>query len=493
MKKRWIYAIVLLGVLLAVVIYSSTRKEKVVDIIVKVEQGKFDVTVSTTGELQALNSVDIRGPEDLREARVHNVKIVDLVPEGTVVRGGDYVATLDRTEATNALQSYEDQIERDEATLRQTQLDTTMSLRDYRNQIKDLEYALEERQIVLEQSQYEPPATIRQAEMNLDKAKRAYEQAVRNYDLKKEQAQAAMVKAEIALKRQYDQRNKLLQVLNQFVIQAPQDGMVIYKKEWGGAKRKVGSQVSAWDPVVATLPDLTKMISRTYVNEIDISKIKLSQSVTLGVDAFPDRQYTGTVTEVANVGEQLPNSDAKVFEVVVLLNESDTTLRPAMTTVNKILTRTFDSVAFVALETIHSTDSMSYVIRADKKLKQIVDLGDANENFIIVNDGLAPGDPVFLTIPEGSELWEFSGWDIYEKIKQRRIDEEKRKKEESERIKLEQEERMRNMQQNKIESLPKDQRDRIQQMMRNGGIQMQGMQGGNRSAAQGSSTVTISR
>jgi multidrug resistance efflux pump len=200
----------------------------------------------------------------------------------------------------------EDQIEKDEATVLQTQLDTTMSLRDYRNQIKDLEYAVEERQIILDQSQYEPPATIRSAEMNLDKAKRAYEQAVYNYALKKEQAEASMVKAEINLKRQYQRYNGLINVLEKFTVYAPQSGMVIYKKEWDGAKRKVGSQISFWDPVVATLPDLTKMIAKTYVNEIDISKVNSGQPVLIGVDAFPGRQYTGLVTEVANVGRAAP-------------------------------------------------------------------------------------------------------------------------------------------------------------------------------------------
>jgi multidrug efflux pump subunit AcrA (membrane-fusion protein) len=143
MKRRWVFVSLLVVVLAAVVIYSVSRKEKVVMLKTAVEYGKFDVIVSTTGELQALNSVDIRGPEGLREARVHNVKLVDLIPEGTVVKAGDYIASLDKTDATTSLQSMEDQIERDEASLRQTQLDTTMSLRDYRNQIKDLEYALE--------------------------------------------------------------------------------------------------------------------------------------------------------------------------------------------------------------------------------------------------------------------------------------------------------------------------------------------------------------
>jgi len=53
--------------------------------------------------------------------------------------------------------------------------------------------------------------------------------------------------------------------------------MVIYVKEWNGRKRTVGSQVNAWEPGVATLPDLTQMESVTYVNEIDVRKLAVGQ------------------------------------------------------------------------------------------------------------------------------------------------------------------------------------------------------------------------
>jgi hypothetical protein len=55
------------------------------------------------------------------------------------------------------------------------------------------------------------------------------------------------------------------------------------------------------------------------------------------------------------LGEQLPSSDAKVFEVIVLLNETDTTLRPSMTTVTQIKTNTYSDVVYVPLEAVHSS------------------------------------------------------------------------------------------------------------------------------------------
>jgi multidrug resistance efflux pump len=81
------------------------------------------------------------------------------------------------------------------------------------------------------------------------------------------------------------------------------------------AEEDRGSQVSSWEPAVATLPDLTKMESVTYVNEIDVRKIAAGQRSSLTLDSDPGKKLTGTVTSVANVGEQAPNTDAKVFEV----------------------------------------------------------------------------------------------------------------------------------------------------------------------------------
>jgi len=441
MKKRWIYGIAILLVVIAVIIYSTRGDDSVVDITVIVESGQFDILVSTTGELHALNSTKVRGPDNLRAVRVHRVEIIDLVPEGTIVEKGDFVGSLDRNEVHDRLNSQADELVEDSANFAQTVLDTTMSLLDYRNGIKDRRFLVEECQIILDQSQYEPPATIRQAEMNLDKAERALEQSMVQLELKKSQANNKIYWAEKRLREEYDERTELMAILEQFDVYAPQAGMVIYKKEWSGAKRKVGSSISPQDPVIATLPDLSQMISKTYINEIDISKIEIGHTVELGIDAFPEKQYKGTVIEVANVGEQLPNSDAKVFEIIIKLNESYTSLRPSMTTVNHILTSSYEEVLFLPLEAIHSNDSMSFVYTVKQRRKQVIDLGETNSNFIIVTEGLLENDEVYFTIPEGSDDWDIEGLDIYEKVKTRRIEEEKRMREEEDNLrKLQQKE-----------------------------------------------------
>ena len=205
------------------------------------------------------------------------------------------------------------------------------------------------------------------------------------------------------LKKAVSEYEGALKLLDKFTIYAPKSGMVIYKRGWDGQKQGIGTTISVWDPVVAELPNLKEMKSKTYVNEIDISKVKVGQPVTIGVDAFPDRHYTGVVTEVANIGQQLPNTNAKVFEVVIAVNEFDSILRPAMTTKNEVLTAMYDSVLYLPLDCIQSTDSMSYVYIPGAKVQVI--LGPSNENEVVIREGLKEGDMVYLVPPSDAESY----------------------------------------------------------------------------------------
>jgi hypothetical protein len=253
-----------------------------------------------------------------------------------------------------------------------------------------------------------------------------------------------MREAEINLDRERRTMQEMEQVLRKFDVKAPASGMVIYKRDWDGTKRTAGTEINPWDLAVATLPDLSTMISMTYVNEIDISKIKPMQRVRVGVDAFPEKSFTGVVTEVANVGQQLPNTDAKVFEVKIVLNENDSVLRPSMTTSNTIVTQVLDSVLFVPLEAVHANDSVTFVYTRQGE-KQIVVLGESNENHIIVDMGLKSEDRIYLSIPTEAESFKYTGLALIDEIKARRAEEERLIQEQRERAKMRQDQRPRNM------------------------------------------------
>ncbi len=405
MKNRYYWLIALVLVVGGIIWLSrGSGSMDEADIRVTVKRGDFLIDVVTTGELEARSSEKIYGPSGARDFRIWNLKIEDIIPDGSVVDSGAYVARLDRSELSNRIKDEQSGLEKYESQYIKTKLDTSMSLRAARDELINLAFALEEKKIRLEQAIYEPPATIRQYEIDLNKGERAYEQARKNYQLKKQKAEANMQEVSASLNQSKRKYERMRQLMGQFTITAPKSGMVIYRRDWDGSKVGIGATIGAWDPVVAELPDLSQMVSKTYVNEIDISKVKEGQSVEVSVDAFPDKKLTGEVFEVANIGEQMKNSSAKVFEVKVIVNEYDSILRPAMTTKNVINTAVIKDVLYLPLEAVHSNDSISLVYRSNHT-KQQVKIGESNNNQVIIKEGLKEGDEVLLSIPENGDKY----------------------------------------------------------------------------------------
>lgn len=412
MKRKLLVGSGVVTVLIVVFfLFKGNASSEIADIMSSVKRGPFKVEIETTGELEAKNSVKILGPASLRDFRIWQVTIQAIVEEGTVVKKGDWVATLDRSEFQNRFNEKQIELEKANSKYIQTQLDTTLQLRQSRDELINLRYGVDEKQIILDQSKFEPPATIKQAEINLDKAKRSYDQALENYKIKKNQNVEKMREVSAELRKISNEFESMTKVLASFNVVAPEAGMVIYEKGWDGKPVKAGSQIHMWEPNVATLPDLTKMVSKTYVNEVDVRKVKTGQQVEVGLDAYPDKRLTGVVMRVANVGEQRPNSDSKVFEVMVEINGSDTTLRPSMTTSNKIIASVKDNMLFIPLESLHSSaDTITFVYKKDgiNTIKQEVIIGETNSNDAVVVKGLEEGDKIFLSVPKGLDDQDFN-------------------------------------------------------------------------------------
>ncbi len=406
MKRNLIIAgSVIVVLLIGYFVVRGNKAGESTDIMSVVKKGKFKVEIETTGELEAKNSVKILGPSGLRTFQIWQVNIQKIVDEGTVVKKGEWVATLDRSEFQTKYSQKQIDFEKANSKFIQTQLDTTLIMRQSRDELINLKYGVEEKEIIRLQSKFEPPATIKQTEIDLEKAKRAYQQAQDNYKIKKNQNIEKMNEVGAELRKVRGDYEAMTRVGESFDVKAPEDGMVIYEKGWDGKPIKAGSQVSVWEPTVATLPDLTKMQSKTFVNEVDIRKIKTGQHVEIGLDAYPDRKLKGVVTHVANVGEQRPNSDAKVFEVLVEIDGTDATLRPSMTTSNKIVANEVAEALFIPLECLHSDhDTVTYVFlqRGVSMVKQEVIVGETNSNEAVVKSGLSENDRLFLSVPSAS-------------------------------------------------------------------------------------------
>ncbi len=405
MKKYRLPIILGSAILVIILIWSfagETEQEK--EITAKAFVADFEDLVVSTGELMAKNSEEITVPVSMSRYGIYRVQISDIVAEGTYVDSGAYVAALDKTDISSKINDVLVELDKAQSLYTQTQLDTSLTLREKRNAIDKLEFELKQKKIELEQSKYEPPATIQKVKLDEERLVQDLVQTKENYLINKRQGVAKMAEAGAELQKAKNQLEKLQELQKEFRITAPKQGMVVYYREWNGEKRKAGSTVQPWDPAVATLPDLSEMLSKTYINEVEIRKVKVGQKVKLGLDAFPDAGLTGEVTQVANVGETRKGSDTKVFEVEIKVNESDSTYRPGMTTSNSILTNKIEKALQIPLEAIYAQDDRSFVyLRTGTGIsRKEVQLGSANAEYVIILQGLEDGDEVYLSEPESA-------------------------------------------------------------------------------------------
>lgn len=377
------------------------------NLVTQVKKGEFLVHVTATGELKAKRSQEIKGPQGMRTAQIFQTNITDLIPEGTLVKEGDYVASLDKTELETKMKDAMTEVEKIETQLAQAEIDTAIEMRGIRDQLINLKFSMQEKKLQVEQSKYEAKSVIRQAEIDLERTERDYNQLLAKLELTKEKSDAKISEIGASLRQTQLRLTNLQKLAGEFTIRAPKDGMLIYARSWNG-KIGPGSQISSWNPTVAELPDLTDMISKTYVNEVDISKVQKGQEVKIKVDAFPDKNYSGQVIKIANIGEQLRNYDSKVFEVIVQVNEMDSILRPAMTTGNEILVNTFQDVLSIPMEGLYS-DSLSYVYlnQNGKTVRKEVVPGPTNNDEVIIAHGLSENDEILLIEPENGDKLSF--------------------------------------------------------------------------------------
>ena len=367
----------------------------------QVKRGDFRVTVTTSGELRAPKFVQVTLPQNAMTAQVFQLKIASLVPEGTIVKAGEVVAEIDRSPLATKQTEVSLTLQKAEAQHEQAMLDSTLNLGKAREDMKTMELTLEEKKIAKEQAVFEAPSVKRQAELDFEKAQRAMAQAKVDYKTKTEQAQAKMREVGADRDRQRNLLKNIMDVMAGMTITAPAPGMVIYVKEWSGKKKTVGSSVNPWEPAVATLPDLSIMESLTYVNEIDVRKLRVGQDVKVTLDADPSKHLVGKVKQVANVGEQRPNADAKVFEVVVNIEKPDTALRPGMTTGNEVETQSLKDVLYIPLDALVVENGIPVVFRQDgaRVIKQEVATGAMNDDEVVIVKGLEEGQTVLLSPP----------------------------------------------------------------------------------------------
>jgi multidrug efflux pump subunit AcrA (membrane-fusion protein) len=369
-----------------------------------VKRGKLDAIIESVGEVKGEKATEINLPLLIRdrELRIYQIKIVDMVEEGKIVKKGDYIAQLDQTEISNRMRDRRQEKEKRDADLKNARIDSTVRLTQMREEITNAVLDLEYNKIDLEQSQYESEAYQRKTQMAYQKAEIQVEKKRRDYLLEQNRWKMRVQRDVRRLEGLDDMIARYQQAIAATRITTPQDGIVMFGTNWNGSKYSKDDEISIWRPLIATLPDMSSVISETYIKEIDISKVSKGDSVNITIDALQNKSYIGKVIFIASIGEDHPGFDMKVFKVVVRFQDRDDDLKPGMTCTNHIVFEHYLDRPLIPVEAVYSDSlqSIVYLKHGGNVTKQPVTLGAENKGMTVVLDGLQEGDRILMNPPE---------------------------------------------------------------------------------------------
>ena len=150
---------------------------------------------------------------------------------------------------------------------------------------------------------------------------------------------------------------------------------------------------------LVNLPDLSEMVVKGTVSEVDASKVDPGQKVIVTLDAFPDETYRGIVTKKSTLARRKdPNSKINVFDVEIAIEDETDQLKPGMSAAARIVIHRLQDVVSVPLEAVFERDGRTVVYFENKKAQE-VQVGRRNDMSIEILEGLNGTETICLVNP----------------------------------------------------------------------------------------------
>lgn len=241
------------------------------------------------------------------------------VQEGDLVKKGQFLLQIDPAQYLSIVSRLDGQVAQMEASL--------MQARTNRDQAK---------------RQRDRSVEIQKANAELI-AREAVEQSIQAYDVSEANlvaAQAGVSQARAALE---EARSNLAKTR----LTSPIDGRVVRLAVEEGEVAVPGT-FSKETGLLMTIADLTVVLAKVQVDETDVVRLELGDSVSVTIDAFPDTSFVGRVTKISNSAKLSQTGGASGgatdravdFDVEIKLDEPPTGIRPDLSSTARIVTDT---------------------------------------------------------------------------------------------------------------------------------------------------------
>ena len=419
----------------------------------KVARGDVIVCVRETGTVQPVKSVEVK-------SKVAGLVKELAVDEGQRVEKGQLIARLDvpeleaqrdqvraqldgaRSRVEQARLTYARDRELIDAQMMQAEANLRVaqaSLAEAQTRRQDAERIANNKRRLFEMGGYVSQDEVQSAQAALDLAKQQELSAAARLDEQQAalaMAQARRSEADLSKSRVTEAQASLRQVqdslaeiesrLADAVISAPCSGVVIARNVREGELITAVSYYGAGAPIV-TIGDLSTMLIKVNLNEVDIDKLHLDQSVNITADALADHTFQGRVTRVSPASITEPQNPGIVkFPLEVTVTGDATALKPGMTANIEIACQRADHVLWVPNDAVFEKKGKPHVtvVTGEKpargeKAKPVtkdrpVTTGLSNDARTEIKSGLKEGEKVQLgkaALPERKKIDIHSGND----------------------------------------------------------------------------------
>ncbi len=208
------------------------------------------------------------------------------------------------------------------------------------------------------------------------------------------------------IRRLASQLEKNESYLPQMKLVAPTDGIIIYgdpDQRWNRLEVKVGMDV--WKGLILlTIPEMNNLMVDFDLPEQSRSKTKVGDRVVITPDSIPTLKIEGQVSQIATIpGNQIfwDTSSPKVYNSRITLDAQNPQLVNGMSVQIEIVSKVLRDTLFVPVESVFETNSgfFVYVHRNGSPKEVPVTLGESNDSYVQILDGLKEGDIVYLYRP----------------------------------------------------------------------------------------------
>jgi len=394
------------GAALAVIILLAIAVPKPPDSDVRgttaqVLSGDFLVSIVESGEIQAETQVTINAPA------VYGVtlQIIDLVPEGTMVSEGDFLMRFDASELETRKSLREDELESLRADLEKMKSQHQLTLSNLENTLKLANYSYEQAELNLKIRQYESETSKEEARLQLKQAELDLNRSKKQLESQKIINQSQIIKMMSSIKQAEHRLETLLENIDKCEVRASTNGMVVYQEvgSWRSRERlKNGYKARRGESLMA-IPDMSSMIVRFFVNELDRLTVKKGQRVQIALEAYPDVKLGGSITSVAQLAQPVEHeSSLKEFEVIASLDTTLSELKPGITAKVTIELESYQDVVYAPTGAVFEYKDQTVVFPGNKRKPYAVYTGARNDGYIIIERGLSPGMELMLYDPTGN-------------------------------------------------------------------------------------------